>query len=52
MPAGVTGFRVEYVQKYLQMRPDLVDHEEFINEQMQAFDEREQKVRHPVCARA
>lgn len=32
------------MQKYFSERPDPVEYEEFINEQIRAFDEREQKV--------
>jgi len=34
----------EYIQEYLGTRPDLQEYEEYLNDQMRAFDEREHKV--------
>lgn len=35
---------IEYIQEFLGARPDLEEYEEYLNDQMRAFDEREQKV--------
>jgi hypothetical protein len=35
---------IEYLLRYLENRPDPVAHEDYVNEQIEAFEEREQKV--------
>ncbi len=41
---NIIKYLVEYIDRYLGQRTDISEYEEHINEQMKAYDEREQKV--------